>query len=100
MSKIILRLSPTEKQAEESDGSNKRIKANARKKHDHKAGFYFDPPTCLQQSKSGCICIDNKDEFCAKYAISAVDNYEKNILSIQEDTNNGKNTSRNISAKG
>ena len=68
---------PDRKQAEEYDGSNKRIKANARKKHDRRAGFYFDPPTCLQQPKSGCICIDNKDEFCAKYAISAVDNYEK-----------------------
>ena len=45
------------------------------KKHDRKAGFYFDPPTCLQHNKSGCICIDNKDEFCLKYAVSAVDNY-------------------------
>ena len=40
------------------------------------SGFYFDPPTCLQHFKSGCICIDNKDEFCLKYAISAVDNYD------------------------
>ena len=33
---------PDRKQAEESDGSSKRIKANARKKHDRRAGFYFD----------------------------------------------------------
>ena len=68
---------PNRKQTRETDGNNSRAKANARRKHERKAGFYFDPPTCLQNSKSGCVCIDNKNELCLKYATSAVDNWDE-----------------------
>lgn len=56
------------------DGRNKRAKAAARAKHaDKRCGFYFDPPYFIKRNESGCICIDNKGQFCLKYAIACAD---------------------------
>ena len=57
-------------QPREEDGNNKRKKAVARSKQRRiRGGFYFEPPSFIKNSKSGCICIDNKNQFCLKYAI-------------------------------
>ena len=59
---------PKYSQPREEDGNNKRKKAVARgKKRKLRGGFYFELPDFLKNSKSGCICIDNKNEYCLKY---------------------------------
>ena len=54
----------------QSDGRNKRAKAKARA-NQHRGGFYFEPPDCLKHRESGVIVIDNKNEYCFKYAVCA-----------------------------
>ena len=63
---------PKRTRPRKEDGKNKRLKANARRKHSKRGGFYFDPPSFMKNSKSGCICVDDKGGRCLQYAIEAV----------------------------
>jgi hypothetical protein len=64
-------------QPREEDGKNKRKKAAARGKQRRiRGGFYFEPPEFIKNSKSGCIWIDNKDEYCLKYAVACAEHFK------------------------
>ena len=67
---------PKYSQPRYEDGNNKRKKAVARSKHKKRGGFYFEPPEFIKNSKSGCICIDNKNEYCLKYANACAEHFK------------------------
>ena len=63
-------------QPREEDGINKRKKAVSRSKQIKVlGGFYFEPPSFIKTHNSGCICIDNKDEYCLKYAVACAKHF-------------------------
>ena len=66
---------PKYSQPSDEDGNNKRKKAIARSKHRIQGGFYFDPPAFIKTHNSGCICIDNKNEYCLKYVIACAEHF-------------------------
>ena len=68
---------PKYSQPREEDGNKERKKAVARiKQRRIRGGFYFDPPEFIKTHNSGCICIDNKNEYCLKYAVAFAERFK------------------------
>ena len=67
---IALGIEQQERFYQVENENNHRIKTKAKVKHKrHRAGFYFELPAWL--GKKGVLRIDNKDEYCFKYAVCA-----------------------------
>jgi hypothetical protein len=71
-------------QPREEDGNNKRKKAVSRNKQRKYVEDFILNHHHLSTHNSGCICIDNKDEYCLKYAIACGEHFHECHINHQK----------------